>query len=111
MNYRQGDIFLANLNPSKGYEPGKERLVIIVQGNSLNEVGYPTCLIVPCSSQKMPITNLRPVVDCDCFERKTYALLDQVRAIDVKKRLKKKIGRLSEGDLSSVLGSLKLIIS
>jgi mRNA interferase MazF len=107
MEYRQGDVFLARLNPAKGREPGKDRPVIIVQCNGLNEINYPTAVIVPCSSVEMPITLIRPVIEDDCFDRKTYVLLDQVRAVDVEKRLMKKIGHLSKENSHRLINSLK----
>ncbi len=111
MDYRQGDVFLARLNPSKGSEPGKDRPVIIVQNDGLNEVDYPTCIIVPCSSIEMPETSIRPIIKEKFFNKKTYALLDQVRAIDVSKRLLKKTGHLSQKNLDLVLDSLKTLIA
>jgi mRNA interferase MazF len=107
MEYRQGDVFLARLNPSKGKEPGKDRPVIIVQGDALNEVDYPTCIVVPCSSVEMPETSIRPFIQDDCFNKKTYALLDQLRAVDVKKRFLKKIGQLSKENKKVIMDSLK----
>jgi mRNA interferase MazF len=107
VEYRQGDIFLARLNPAKGNEPGKDRPVIVVQGDALNEVNYPTCVIVPCSSVEMPETSIRPVLENDCFDKKTYALLDQLRAVDVDKRFMKKLGHLSEKNKAMIITSLK----
>lgn len=111
MNYKQGEVYLARLNPSKGNEPGKDRPVIVVQSDGLNEANYPTCIIVPCSSVDMPETIIRPIINEDFFDKKTYALLDQVRAVDVAKRFLKKVGQLSDKNLSLVIASLKNLIS
>jgi mRNA interferase MazF len=107
VDYRQGDVFLARLNPAKGKEPGKDRPVIVIQSDALNEIDYPTCVIVPCSSVEMPETSIRPVIDDNCFNKKTYALLDQLRAVDVSKRFMKKIGHLSEKNKQLLINSLK----
>jgi len=48
MNYKQGEVFLARLNPSKGKEPGKDRPVIVIQANELNEENY--LMIISLSS-------------------------------------------------------------
>lgn len=111
MNYKQGDVFLTRLSPSKGNEPGKDRPSIVIQSNNLNEVGYPTCIIVPCSSLNMPETAIRPILNEEFFKKKTYALLDQVRTVDVSKRFLKKIGTLSSENLELVIKSLKNLIS
>ena len=107
MKYRQGDVFLARLNPSKGSEPGKDRPVVVVQSDALNEVDYPTCIVVPCSSVEMPETSIRPALNDECFNQKTYALLDQIRSVDVNKRFMKKIGSLSSKNTSFLINSVR----
>ena len=46
---KQYDIWLANLNPHTGTEPGKTRPVVIVQTNLLND-SHPYTLICPITS-------------------------------------------------------------
>lgn len=111
MNYRRGDIVLTRLSPSKGNKAGKDRPAIVIQSNNLNEVDYPTCIIIPCSSLNMPETTIRPVLNEEFFKKKTYALLDQVRTVDVSKRFLKKIGTLSSENLELITKSLKNLIS
>ena len=56
----QYDIWLANLNPSKGNEPGKVRPVVIIQTDLLNDV-LPTVVICPITTQVRPDAEiLRP---------------------------------------------------
>ncbi|RLD88235.1 MAG: type II toxin-antitoxin system PemK/MazF family toxin, partial [Bacteroidetes bacterium] len=47
MEIRQYDIWLADLNPRLGTEPGKTRPVLVVQTNLLNQVFHPSTLICP----------------------------------------------------------------
>ncbi len=49
MDIKQFDIWLADLNPSIGTEPGKKRPVVIVQTDLLNETHLST-LICPITS-------------------------------------------------------------
>lgn len=111
MKYRRGDVYLAKLNPAKGSEPGKERPVIILQSNSLNELAYPTCIVIPCSSKEMPVNSIRPLLYGKFFDRPTYALLDQVRSVDVNKRLTRKIGIIEEQQLEAIVKKLCLLVS
>ena len=37
---KRGEIWLANLNPQRGTEPGKTRPVLIVQSQALLDVGH-----------------------------------------------------------------------
>jgi len=48
---KRGQIYLANLNPGKGTEPGKTRPVLIVQDQALIDAEHPSTLIVPLTSQ------------------------------------------------------------
>lgn len=56
MKIKQYDIWLADLNPSKGTEPGKTRPVLVVQTDLLNETHQST-LICPVS------TNVQPMIE------------------------------------------------
>jgi mRNA interferase MazF len=96
MEKNQFEIWLADLNPRIGTEPGKTRPVLVVQTNLLNCIPHPSTLICPITSKvttgtevlrvhiKKGMANLHR--DCDI-------LIDQLRAID-NRRLLKKIGEL-----------------
>lgn len=94
MKVKQFEIWLADLNPQIGTEPGKTRPVLIVQTNLLNKVPHPSSIVCPLSTNiERRATILRVHLnkgmanlhdDCD-------VLIDQIRAID-NKRLIKKIG-------------------
>ena len=47
---KRGSIWLANLNPGRGTEPGTIRPVLIVQNQTLLEADHPSTLIVPLTS-------------------------------------------------------------
>lgn len=81
---KHGEIWLANLNPGKGTEPGKIRPVLILQNQALLDAEHPSTLVVPLT------TNL--VEDAEPLRLRVPAkgnltkdsdlLLDQLRAID-----------------------------
>ena len=50
MEFKQYDIWLADLNPTLGTEPGKTRPVVIIQTNLLNDTHLST-LICPITSK------------------------------------------------------------
>lgn len=54
---KQGEIWLTNLNPGKGSEPGKTRPALIIQGQALLDTGHPSTLIAPLT------TKLRDVLE------------------------------------------------
>lgn len=92
---KTGEVFLANLDPVKGSEQGRERPVIVFQNPDLSRFST-TYLCIPLT------TNLsRLSLPGTCFIRKgsgglkedSIALCFQTRAID-KSRLIKKYGTL-----------------
>ena len=51
MEIRQYEIWLADLNPRIGKEPGKTRPVLVGQTDLLNEIPHPSTLICPITSK------------------------------------------------------------
>jgi mRNA interferase MazF len=89
-NTRRGSIWLANLNPGRGTEPGKIRPVLIVQSQALLDATHPSTLVVPLTSRL--INDAEPLrlrvttqagLDTDCD-----LLFDQLRAIDNRRLIK-----------------------
>ena len=80
----RGEIWLANLNPGRGTEPGKTRPVLIVQSQALLDVDHPSTLIVPLTTRLIddaaPL-RLRVPAGGD-MAHDSDLLLDQLRAID-----------------------------
>jgi mRNA interferase MazF len=109
MEIRQYDIWLADLNPSKGTEPGKTRPVVIIQTNLLNET-HPSTLICPVTSKvNREIILLRVHLKKGQTEKASDILVDQVRAID-NKRLIKKLGKLSKEQIQTLKANLRIVL-
>lgn len=92
---KRGDIWLANLNPRRGAEPGKTRPVIIIQNQILLDIEHPSTLIIPLTTNlidKAEPLRLR-VKAQDRLQKDSDLLIDQMRAIDNQ--------RLTEGPLMS----------
>jgi mRNA interferase MazF len=96
MQIKQFEIWIADLNPQIGTEPGKTRPVLVVQSNLLNKIPHPSSIVCPITTNikknteilrvhlKKGMANLHQ--DCDI-------MIDQLRAID-NKRLINKVGDL-----------------
>lgn len=82
--FKHGEIWLANLNPSKGTEPGKTRPVLILQNQVLLDVGHPSTLIIPLTTRLIDDAEpLRFRIHAqDQLEKDSDVLIDQIRAID-----------------------------
>ncbi len=84
MTHRRGELWLANLNPGKGTEPGKIRPVIILQTDDLN-LSHPSTVVCPITSNLIGEADLLRVhldPERTGLEQRSDVLIDQVRAID-----------------------------
>lgn len=111
MKYKQFEIWVADLNPRIGTEPGKRRPVLVVQSNLLNNV-HPSTIICPITTQvKKGVSILR--VDLAKGEggvnKESSIMIDQIRAID-NQRFMNKLGNLPIHLRSSVKRNLQIIL-
>lgn len=109
MEIRQFDIWLANLNPSKGTEPGKTRPVVVVQTYLLNDTHLST-LICPLTTNVQPkLEYLRVHLSKGQLESLSDVLVDQVRAID-NTRFISKLGRLTQNQQIKLKANLRIML-
>lgn len=109
MKIKQFDIWLANLNPAKGTEPGKTRPVVIIQTDLLNDTHLST-IICPITTNVMPeIELLRVHLKKGQLDKLSDILVDQIRAID-NTRLLKKIGQLNKDQREKLKNNLRVVL-
>jgi mRNA interferase MazF len=109
MKIKQFDIWLADLNPSRGTEPGKTRPVVIIQTDLLNEHHLST-IICPITSNIQPeIELLRVHLKKNQLDKPSDILVDQIRAID-NKRLLQKIGHLSSAQIQTIKRNIRIVL-
>ena len=92
---RRGHLYLADLNPPKGTEPGKIRPVLVVQTNLLNPK-HPSTIVCPATTQVIPESRylrLHLKAGMAGLNQDSDILVDQIRAID-NRRLLKELGRV-----------------
>ncbi len=94
----QFEIWLADLNPQIGTEAGKTRPVIIVQTNLLNEIVHPSTIVCPITTKlnnESSILRVR-INKGNCgLEKNSDIMIDQIRAID-NSRFIKKVGMATQ---------------
>ena len=112
MNIKQFYIYLANLDPPFGAEPGKIPPVVVVQTDFLNSKSHLTTLVCPLTSNihensiflrvhlSKSETNLREASDI---------LVDQIRSID-NRRFIKEIGRLNVKAQEQLIRNLQIVL-
>jgi mRNA interferase MazF len=109
MKIKQYDIWLANLNPSKGTEPGKTRPVVIIQTDLLNETHLSTLICPITTNVKKEIEILRVHLKSGQLENISDILVDQIRAIN-NKRLIKKLGQLNKDQKIRLKSNLRIVL-
>jgi mRNA interferase MazF len=112
MTIKRFEIWIADLNPQIGTEPGKKRPVLVVQTNLLNKLPHPSTIICPITTNTQKESEILRVhikkgtanlnENCD-------VMIDQVRTID-NKRLIKKIGELPDNQSKQVIENLSIIL-
>jgi mRNA interferase MazF len=111
---KQYEIWVADLDPATGSEPGKIRPIVILQSDILNKTGHSSTIACAVSSQhREGITLLRLPVEPTASNgliKKSHILCDQIRAIDAV-RLKGRIGILDEDVIKRLNESIKAILA
>ncbi len=109
MKYKQYDIWLADLNPTVGTEPGKTRPVVIIQTDLLNETHLSTIVCPVTTNVKPEAEILRVHLKKAQLSRLSDVLVDQPRAID-NKRFIKKLGNLTSEQAMQLKENLKIVL-
>ncbi len=108
----RGEIWVADLNPRQGTEPGKRRPVLIVQAQPLNEAGHPTTIVIPLTTRLAedaePLRIRVPVHGK--LRKRSDLLVDQVRAIDNRRLIVGPLARLQPGAMAGVERALAEVL-
>jgi mRNA interferase MazF len=106
---KQFDIWLADLNPSRGTEPGKTRPVVIIQTDLLNDEHLSTIVCPVTTNIKKEITLLRVHLKKGQLDKPSDVLVDQIRAID-NRRLLKRLGQLTREQKIKLRENIKVVL-
>ena len=108
----RGEVWLANLGPRRGTEPGKTRPVLILQAQALIDAGHPSTLIAPLTTNLIddaePLRIRVPLQSS--IRRDSDLLIDQLRAIDNRRLVKGPLSRLDEATMERVGAALREVL-
>ena len=107
---RHASLYLADLRPQRGTEPGKLRPVLVIQTDFLNEADHPSTWVVPCTTRLVGENILRVFLPRGIAGNPAdYELMiDQSRAID-NRRLRRRLGEMPKSVLTEVKQKLRLL--
>lgn len=102
MVVNQYDVFLIDLDPTKGHEIQKTRPCLVISPDEMNH-SISTIIIAPMTTKSHPYPTRIEIH----FKNKTgWIVLDQIRTID-KTRLVKKMGKIEKEQIRKVKDVLK----
>jgi len=107
---RRGVLYLADLEPRRGTEPGKVRPVLVIQSDLLNEVGHPSTWVLPCTTRLTGGSLLRVALPQGIAgnREECEVMVDQSRAID-NRRLVRALKPLPRAILAEVGEKLRTL--
>lgn len=102
--FRHGEVWLANLNPGRGTEPGKIRPVLLLQNQALLDAGHPSTLVIPLTTNLIDDAEpLRLRIAAEYgLNKDSDLLVDQLRAIDNRRLMDGPLLQLDEASLQQV---------
>ena len=98
---KRNEIYYADLNPVKGSEQGGIRPVLVIQNDTGNKHSPTTIVAAITSKEEKAKLPTHVEVTCCGVERKSLALLEQIRTID-KSRLIKYVGELDGATVKEI---------
>jgi len=111
MKIRKFHLYLADLNPQAGREPGKTRPVVVLQTDLLNNI-HPSTVICPVTSDRIKESSILRIHlsgnECG-LKKNSDILVDQVRAID-NRRFLKELGVLSPHHRELLEKNVKIVL-
>jgi mRNA interferase MazF len=99
---RRGDVYLVDLDPTRGGEIRKTRPCAVVSPDELNEY-LRTFIVAPLTTGGHPYPFRVP---CRFAGKTGHVVLDQIRVVD-RERLVRRLGRLAPTTMSRVLAILQ----
>jgi len=110
MKIEKFHVYLADLHPGKGTEPGKIRPVVVLQTDLLNNI-HPSTIICPLTTKIKESEVLRVHLSKKeiNLDNDSDVLVDQIRAID-NRRFIKHIGRLKPAHQEQLMANIKILV-
>lgn len=109
---RRGEVWTANLNPSRGAEIGKIRPVLIVQADELIAAAMPMVVVLPLTTNVYPEFKLwRVTVPArDRLREDCQVVVDQPRALDRARLGEGPLTVLTPAEIAAVERSLRVVL-
>ncbi len=109
---KRGEVWVANLNPRRGTEPGKTRPVVVIQAQALLDVTHPSTLVIPLTT--VLVDDAEPlrirIPASGKFRRDSDLLIDQLRSIDNDRLVQGPLCQLPDDLVTRVDGAIREVL-
>ena len=108
---RRGEVWIVELDPTRGHEMQKTRYCLIVQSDVLNKK-LPTYIIAPLTSKARPEWFPIGIIlkkGEGGLSKESQTMINQIRACDIT-RFKRKIGKLNENIMIQINESISFVL-
>lgn len=108
---RRGWLYMANLEPARGTEPGKIRPVLVLQTDLLN-AGHRSTIVLPLTTnvaRESRFLRVHLKKGEARLSEDSDVMVDQIRAID-NRRFRRALGAVPPGPLAQVERNLGLLL-
>ena len=112
MEIKKWRVYVANLHPRRGTEPGKVRPVVVVQTDLLNGT-HPSTVVCPLTSKTRPQARFLRVHLAKGeagLKEPSDVMVDQIRAID-NGRFLTQLGAISRRNQARLAASLGILLT
>lgn len=109
---KRGEIWVGNLNPSRGREIGKVRPVLVIQADELTQTGTPMIVVLPLTTQIYPGFK-RWRISLQARERllkPCQVITDQPRALDRDRFGEGPLATLTAEEMAAVEKSVRAVM-
>lgn len=103
----QGDIVILSLDPSKGSEQKGQRPAVVVSVDDFNHVQKMIFICPITQTDRNYPTHVRVVSESSI---QGFVMCEQMRSVDYKVRILKRVGRLNTSQLSKVLSIINALL-
>jgi len=109
---RRGEIWVANLNPTRGAEIGKIRPVLVLQADWLTDQGARTVVVLPLSTKARPeVSTLRfKITARDHLKQDSHVVPEKIRSLDRSRFGTGPLTRLGDDELTAVEQHLRAVL-
>ena len=107
----RGEIWVADLDPTRGHEQAKTRPCIVVSDDRFNRSASGLVVVVPLTTVGRGIPwHVRVTVEDGDVREESFAKTDQVRAVSRDRLIGEPWGRVSPGVMAAIEERLRLLL-